>query len=109
MGSLDHIRFIYLDDVRIPPSNHWEVARTAEHAYVLFREAVEAGQEIVLSLDHDLGEDIPTGYDLLNWIERDVVTEKNFRPNITFSIHSANPVGRMNMERAIKAITRRLL
>ena len=109
MDTLDNIRFIYLDDLRIPPSTHWEVVRNAEDAYTLFHEAAADGHEIVLSLDHDLGEDIPTGYDLLNWIERDLAADPRFRPNVTFTVHSANPVGRMNMERAIRAIARRLL
>lgn len=107
--SLDDIKFIFLDDVRMPPSTHWYVARTAEEAYVLVRDFAMAGEQIVLSLDHDLGENIPTGYDLLNWLERDIYTETGFRPDIAFRIHSANPVGRANMDRAIKAIERLLL
>ena len=96
--------FIYLDDVRVPPSNEWLVVRTAEEAYTAVLASYKNGEEIVLSLDHDLGEDIPTGYDLLNWLEKDIVTDMTFRPNISFLIHSANPVGRENMARAINAI-----
>jgi hypothetical protein len=88
----------------MPPSKHWTVVRTPEAAYALIRDAQSRGQEMVLSLDHDLGEDIPTGYDLLNWLEKDIVTEQNFCPKISFQIHSANPVGRDNMARAIRAI-----
>lgn len=94
---------IWLDDIRMPPDGDWLVARTAEEAYVLVCDAYMRGCEIVLSLDHDLGEDIPTGDDLLNWLERDIVTT-DFRPNISFRIHSANPVGRQNMARAIQTI-----
>lgn len=88
---------------------HWEIARTAEEAYRLIREAAKAEQEMVVSLDHDLGEDIPTGYDLLNWLEKDIATEEGFRPVIAFRIHSANPVGRQNMDMAIRSIERMLL
>lgn len=109
MSTLDSIRFIFLDDIRFAPSTHWDVARTAEEAYVLIKDAAKAGQEMVVSLDHDLGEDIPTGYDLLNWIERDIATDETFRPTIAFRIHSANPVGRDNMDRAIRAIERMML
>lgn len=106
---MSNTRFIFLDDVRNPPGDGWVVARNAGAAYFLLREAVSLGETIVLSLDHDLGEDTPTGYDLLNWLEKDIVTEPSFRPDIAFQIHSANPVGRMNMARAIAAIEERLL
>lgn len=98
--------FIYLDDIRVPPSDQWVVVRTAEAAYLAVRKHYKAGKAIVLSLDHDLGKDIPTGYDLLNWLEKDIVTDAAFRPDIGFLIHSANPVGRDNMNRAIKEIIR---
>lgn len=103
-SSLDNAVFIYLDDIRIAPSKRWETVRTTEAAYQAVLDHHKAGHEIVLSLDHDLGEGIPTGYDLLNWLEKDIVTDSTFRPNIAFLIHSANPVGRDNMMRAIKSI-----
>lgn len=99
----DEAVFIFLDDVRMPPSEHWVVYRTAEEAYEAIRQ-IDADRQIVLSLDHDLGEDIGTGYDLLNWLEKDIVTEQGYRPKIAFRIHSANPVGRDNMARAIQSI-----
>lgn len=103
-NALDNVVFIFLDDVREPPSDQWIVVRTAEKAYEAVRHYYLEGKELVLSLDHDLGEDIPTGYDLLNWFEKDIVTDSAFRPNISFMIHSANPVGRENMARAINVI-----
>ena len=98
--------FIFLDDIRDPPSDEWIVVRDAVTAYHHIVDAWVAGRTIVISLDHDLGEDIPTGYDLLNWIEKDIATDDYLRPNISFRIHSANPVGRDNMTRAIGAIER---
>ncbi len=82
--------------------------RNAKTAYWLIRESTKVGMKIVLSLDHDLGDDEPTGYDLLNWIEKDIATEENFYPDILFYMHSANPVGRMNMQMAIRAIKKLL-
>jgi len=114
----NNVVFIFLDDVRLPPSLHWKIARTAEKAYTLIRQAYDDGYEIVISLDHDLGENVSpdgikavahTGYDLLSWLEKDIFTEASFKPSISFQIHSANPVGCSNMERAIKAIEKRLL
>ena len=106
--ALDNVVFIFLDDVRDPPSDQWVVVRTAEKAYEALLHYHAEGKEIVLSLDHDLGEDIPTGYDLLNWLEKDVVTDDTFRPDIAFMIHSANPVGRENMARAINELRKYL-
>jgi len=108
MGVLDNTAFIFLDDVRMPPSDRWTIARDAGIAYAMILDAHKSGKNIIASLDHDLGEDIPTGYDLLNWIEKDIATT-DFRPIIAFSIHSANPVGRVRMEQAIGAIEARLL
>ena len=105
----DNTAFIFLDDIRMPPSVDWLIARNAEEAWILIQEAQQDGKRIIASLDHDLGEDIPTGYDLLNWLEKEIVTNDDFRPNIDFAIHSANPVGRVRMEQAIRAITARLL
>lgn len=102
-------KLIFLDDMRSPPSEEWELARDPFKAYESILNAHDAGQAIIISLDHDLGENIPTGYDLLNWLERDIATQDNFLPDISFRIHSGNPVGCTNMERAIQAIERRLL
>lgn len=102
--NINNMVCIFLDDVRNPPNDKWIVTRTAGAAYQAVLENYKAGKTIILSLDHDLGEDIPTGYDLLNWLEKDIVTDASFRPDIGFLIHSANPVGKDNMARAIKAI-----
>lgn len=105
--------FIFLDDIRQPPSDSWVVVRTTPEAYETIRRLTKMGITMVVSLDHDLGEDkegqaLPSGYDLLNWLEKDIATDERFRPDIVFQIHSANPVGRDNMARAIKAINKRL-
>ena len=93
---------LFLDDVRQPPDESWAVARTyAECIRVLKTGAVES-----LSLDHDLGES-RTGYDVACWIEAAVILEGFNPPKIT--VHSANPVGRRNIEACIGAIERSLL
>ena len=106
MTDIQNTIFIYMDDVRDAPSDQWIVLRNAEITYAFIVEFAKEGYQMVVSLDHDLGENKRTGYDLLNWLEKDIVTDENFRPNICFQIHSANPVGRANMERAIGAIMR---
>lgn len=100
--------FIFLDDIRQPPSDSWVVVRTTPEAYETIRRLTKMKVTMVVSLDHDLGEDTETGYDLLNWLEKDIATDESFRPDIVFQIHSANPVGRDNMARAIRAINKRL-
>jgi len=99
---------IYLDDIRNPPSGDWTVVRSSEEAYSLISNACSRGQKMIVSLDHDLGENNSTGYDLLNWLERDIAKDEDFRPKIMFYIHSANPVGCDNMRRAIQSIERLL-
>ena len=59
----------------------------------------------VISLDHDLGEDTPTGYDVLKMLEQ-MAHEEDRRVPFEILIHSANPVGRKNMEAAIASIQR---
>lgn len=103
--------YIFLDDVRIPPNdgNEWVLVRDIESAMRLLIEAwYYRSDDIVLSLDHDLGDNIPTGNDLVNQIERAVATQHEFKPKLEMRIHSANSVGRQNMERGIQSIYRLL-
>lgn len=94
---------IWLDDIRPAPDG-----------YIPFRSVNEckkgilcyerAGIEIeVIDCDHDLGDYFPDGGDgiaLIDWlIERDVM--------YPIAFHTANPVGRANMQRAIDAYYRR--
>lgn len=57
-----------------------------------------------LSLDHDLGDNKKTGYDLMCYLEEAAHNPYFYIPEI--SIHSANPVGRANMMRALDSIKR---
>ena len=94
---------IWLDDIRPAPEG-WIWSKDSSDFYSIVG-AIYNGVVWKISLDHDLGEDSLTGYDLLCEIEKMVA--KN--PNISlpeFHIHSANPVGRKNMERAIESIKR---
>lgn len=105
--------YIFLDDVRMPPDdgNKWTVVRHIDDAWASIVTAWHTSHgrgEIVISLDHDLGEDIPTGYDLVKHIECAVATQHEFKPKLEMRIHSANPVGRQNMERGIQSIYRLL-
>lgn len=84
--------YVFVDDVRDPPTNDWVVCRTYQQAVDCFN--IMHDQIEVMSLDHDLGEE-RTGYDFLLY-----VVEQYFPNKVPFKcrVHSANPVGaeRMN-------------
>lgn len=113
---------IYLDDVRNTPED-WVRCYKIEEV----QEYLRQGNVTNLSLDHDLGasylcencydmgnenEDcvddcnckchlveflrVPTGYDLCKWM-----AENDVWPQYKPTVHSANPVGRVNMQSII--------
>jgi len=97
---------IWLDDLRTPPPGVWHICRTAEEAIGL----IEAGGVSFVAFDHDLG-DGPggnnrplTGYDVALRIEQLAVAGK-IGP-VDYSIQSANPVGRDNIEAAMSSARR---
>lgn len=92
---------LWLDDIR-PAPDGWIWAKDYETAFNFI-----CGPEIFeeISLDHDLG-DGPTGYNLLCVIENLIGNDFWRKPIPEFHIHSANPVGRQNMARAIESIKR---
>jgi hypothetical protein len=103
--------FIYLDDIRNPEQTDvpWVVVRDTQSAFRMVLDAFYCrSEDIVLSLDHDLGEGAPTGYDLVSQIECAIAISDDFRPNINFIIHSQNPVGASNMRKCIDSINKML-
>ena len=98
---------IFLDDIRDPPLFDrvtgerltWTVVRTAEEAISL----VEAGKVTFISFDHDLGYGL-SGYDVAKRIE-ELAHSGAINP-IDYAIHSANPVGAENIDRAMKSAWR---
>ena len=92
---------LFLDDERTPLSNpkgDLVVARSLQEAINLI---VKNGCPYFISFDHDLGE-ASTGdaIELVKWmIEKDLDENGGFIPkNFGFFVHSANPVGRKNIE-----------
>jgi len=89
---------IYLDDERIAPVG-WVQVRWPDEAIKL----LELGGVTHLSLDHDLGDDQRgTGYDVLLWLEQEVVLHQYAVPEII--IHTAKPAARQRMLAAVDAI-----
>jgi hypothetical protein len=98
---------IYLDDER-PTPEAWTRFYTALHTVCAIQANLDTLQ--VISLDHDLGDDDVhgTGYDVVNWIENEIHTNPDFaaRFKAEIRIHSANAVGRQNIQRGIDSIQR---
>ena len=88
---------IWVDDLRPVPKGY-EGARSVNEAIALIEKAENNGIEVeVLDLDHDLGDFAADGGDaikLLDWLAE----RETFYP---VEIHTANPVGRANMERML--------
>ena len=96
---------VFLDDARDAPPG-WVRTYTPEGTI----ELLETGEVTELSLDHDLGLDTPeaerTGYSVLAWLEREIGEGRWLFPLPVIAIHSANPPGRLRMQRAIDSIQR---
>ena len=89
---------IWLDDLRQAPEG-FETARSVNEAIGLIERAEAEGLSIeMIDLDHDLGDYFADGGDaikLLDWLAE----RGTFYP---VTIHTANPVGKANMERMIE-------
>ena len=94
---------LYLDDVRETPEN-WVRAYNAREAI----EYLKTGKVVEISLDHDLGDEWVegTGYEVLEWIEREVHVH-GFKPPRIMSVHSANSPAVAKMLQAIEAIQKK--
>jgi len=102
---------LWLDDERNPESPFTRTAfgSTGEELWVkTAKEAIDllkSGKVKSISFDHDLGSpENGTGYDVSKYIE-----EQAFHNNINklqWRVHSANPVGKRNIERCMQSAER---
>ena len=88
------MKVLYIDDIRFPEYFHQigaeiTVARTYDEAIQYLGDEYD-----VISLDHDLAED-KTGYDIAKYIVEHQI------PLVGFRIHSANPVGKFNIQQLL--------
>lgn len=93
VAYLEAPTYLWLDDVRTAPKG-WTHVKTVEEAMI----HIKGGHVSEISFDHDLGTE-QTGYDLAKWIEQGAYNKTIGKLNWT--IHSANPVGKKNIERAM--------
>lgn len=92
---------VFLDDVRPTPEG-WVRAYWPDEVIKL----LQTGEVEHLSLDHDLGDDARgTGYDVLTWLEEEVVLQ-GFRPPAILQIHSDNGPGASRMRAAAESLKR---
>jgi hypothetical protein len=107
---------LYLDDIRKPLANHWQVVTNYDEFISHIRLNGLENYELI-SLDHDLGEQATnefykntqpnytlnydniinekTGYDCAKWLVAESMTKKIPLPQIY--VHSANPIGSANI------------
>lgn len=102
---------LFVDDERLPPTldKDWVLVRDPNIAMLLMQNY--PGQIEILSLDHDLGNNVPTGYDIAAWLEKEILSPGPWKtqpisiPKI-LRVHSANPVGRLRILQAFESIAR---
>ena len=83
---------LYIDDLRTPPADRdWLVCRSSQEA---LNRIVDIGMPSFVSFDHDLGEDDTTMV-FLRRLVNEVWDGKTAIPD--YQIHSANPVGSLNI------------
>lgn len=85
---------LWLDDVRVMPDDYDVWCRRAEDAIAILKSGIVVSE---ISLDHDLGLDILTGYDVAKWIEAAAYALKP----IVWHCHSQNPEGKRRIEAAM--------
>lgn len=96
---------LWLDDERPAPKNHLHARNYPEALGLMdYMKSIKEGWPRHVSFDHDLGPGA-TGYDLACYFEKQVIEEQDKLPdNFTFSIHSANPVGRNRIRQVMSRL-----
>ncbi|SOE64732.1 hypothetical protein SAMN05446935_2517 [Burkholderia sp. YR290] len=95
---------LFIDDIRDPVVPDWVIARTSSEAIT----ALEArGCPFEISFDHDLGGDDTAMVVAKKLISMDLDAGGGFIPaDFVYSVHSANPVGKSNIEGLLEAYLR---
>ena len=88
---------IWVDDVRPIPVGYEGTKSVNETIALIEQIEAEGGEVELLDLDHDLGDYAKDGGDAINILDY-LVERETFYP---IAIHTANPVGRANMERVV--------
>lgn len=90
---------LWIDDVRPAPKG-WRRVKNSKDAIIFFCDHYDITE---VSFDHDLGGD-DTVMKLINYLE--VLAHMGILYPFKWIIHSDNPVGRKNIELAMKSVER---
>lgn len=94
---------LWVDDERPAPAG-WHHAKTYAEAYLELMKLRRCPDWYThVSLDHDLGDPVNTGYTLVCLLEEFHRAGMPIMPVVT--CHSANPVGRARIEQVIQRIS----
>ena len=92
---------LYLDDIRSPKDDFDVIVRSYDEAIDFVN---KNGIPNYISFDHDLGcnengEILRSGYDFAKWlVSMDIENNYKFPDDFKFNVHSANPIGRNNIQ-----------
>lgn len=89
---------IWVDDIRPVPQGYEGTKSVNETIQLIEEIEAEGGIIELLDLDHDLGDYAKFGGDAIKILDYLAENEKYY----PIKIHTANPVGRANMERMIE-------
>lgn len=91
---------LWVDDIRIPPDDTYDIARTFGDAVV----KLSATEYTDIYLDHDLADFVDmrerTGYDVVMWLVQRKY--QGFKVPLRYHYLTANPVGRKNMKELVQ-------
>ena len=85
---------LYIDDIRNPKTDGFEVVRTSQEAIDFM---TENGCPEYISFDHDLGGDDTSMRVVHFMVDRDIENCDFIPDSFAFNVHSANPVGAGNI------------
>jgi hypothetical protein len=111
------LKKLYLDDVRVPKTEGWDIVRSYDEFVTWIK---ENGLPDEVSFDHDLADvsynpdtrkeqfkyHETTGYDAAKWLCEYCWT--NGLPLPSWNVHSANPVGRDNIVQMLEKFEKRM-
>jgi hypothetical protein len=97
---------MFIDDERVPLDVTWMSTDFAYNNWVICRNLNEVlytiaarGMPDLISFDHDLGNNEPTGFDITKkLVDMDLDGDIKFPDKFDFEVHSKNPVGAENIK-----------
>ena len=94
LGDVTWVR--YWDFSQCQDISDWVVVRNQEEVEKTIQ---EFGFPYFISFDHDLGDHIPTGFDITKMLVEKLMDGVYSLPeNFSFVVHSKNPIGKKNIE-----------